>query len=80
MAVINKLHLLENDKLYNKIEIIKTLHMSARTFYKYFVDEFDIQPDESLTSRRHLYKGSTVNEIIRKMNDSKTIPYYIDEE
>lgn len=80
MSSMQKLRLLDEDKYFNKAKAIQELQLSPNTFYKYYVHQMKIKPDDSIGTNRYLYKGSTINAITIKLDQNKTTPFYIEDD
>ena len=72
------IRLLLEDEIYTRTEIIKKLAIANRTFYKYYIEKMDMEPDR-VAGKTKFYKGSTVNKVSKILDADQRTPFLLAE-
>jgi hypothetical protein len=72
------IRLLLEDEIYTRTEIIKKLAIANRTFYKYYIEKMDMEPDR-VAGKTKFYKGSTVNTVSKVLDADQRTPFMLAE-
>lgn len=72
------IRLLIDDEIYTRTDIIKKLAIANRTFYKYYIEKMEMEPDR-IAGKTKFYKGSTVNKVSKILDTDQRTPFMLAE-
>lgn len=72
------IRLLLEDEIYTRTEIIKKLAIANRTFYKYYIEKMEMEPDK-IAGKTKFYNGSTVNKVSKILDADQRTPFMLAE-